>query len=63
MTETIRPGVVMEYGEPYYPKGYEWLLGRTLRDCQRAIDALETTEVRPQMLQDHDPIATIWGDV
>ena len=60
---SISPGVLLNDGTTYYPKGYEWLLAFALRGCQWAIEALETPDVKAQIQQDYDPIETVWGEV
>lgn len=37
----IRPGIVLNNGETYYPTGIEWILAFALKGCDWAIKALE----------------------
>lgn len=61
--ETFSPGVILPDGDTWYPNGMEWLLFFALKGCKWAADALETPEVKAQILRCRDPIETMWGEM
>lgn len=61
VSESFAPSVLLPDGTAYEPKGYEWLLAFAMAGCTWAETALESPEVRAQLLRDRDPITTLWG--